>query len=119
MTQSEILKGRLDYSRSWLNSVLPRLSQEMLDWAPGKEMRTISGQLVEIIEVEAKLVPALISGEELSEEEVAVIVGDPSSFLGLKNSLTVVRERTLDFLATLSEAELAEEVTLPQWYGAY
>ena len=38
---------------------------------------------------------------------------------GLKRALVEVRGGTLAHLETLGEAELAEEVTLPQWYGAY
>ena len=119
MTQQEIIRGRLDYAREWLDSVLPRLSEEMLPWAPKEGMRTVSGQLVEIIAVEAYLVPALKEGKKLSDDEIAALVGDEGSLEGLKKALTEVRARTLAYLETLSEAELAEEVSLPQWYGAY
>jgi uncharacterized damage-inducible protein DinB len=119
VTQREIIAGRLDYVREWLDDVLPRLTPEMLSWAPETGMRTVSGQLVEIIAVEAQLVPIMRDGKELSEDEIAAIVEDPSSLDGLKKVLTEVRGSTLAYLETLSEAELAEGVTLPQWYGAY
>jgi uncharacterized damage-inducible protein DinB len=119
MTQGEIIRGRLKTARWWLDSVLTRLTPEMLGWAPKEGMRTISGQLVEIIEVEAQLVPVMVYGKTLSDEELAAIVGDPTSLEGLKNVLTEVRGRTLAHLDSLSEADLAEEVSLPQWYGAY
>ena len=119
MTQSEIITGRLAYARRWLDDVLPRLSQDMLEWAPAKGMRTISGQLVEIICVEAQLVPVLKTGKALTDAEIEAITGDPTSLDGLKKVLTDLRGHTLAHLGTLSEAELMEEVTLPQWYGAY
>lgn len=119
MTQKEIIKGRLDYAREWLDSVLPRLTQEMLSWAPGEGMRTVSGQLVEIISVEAFLVPALQEGRRLSDAEVTELVGDETDLDGLKRALIEERARTLAHLETLSDAELLESVALPQWYGAY
>lgn len=119
MTQREIIKGRLDYVRSWLDDVLPRLTPEMLAWAPGEGVRTIAGQLAEILSVEVQLVPVLKNGRELSDDEVAALISDWNSLEGLKTALVEVRARTLAHLETLSEAELAEEVTLPQWYGAY
>ena len=119
MTQRDILRGRLAYARGWLDSVVPRLTPEMLAWAPGEGMRTISGQLVEIISVEASLVPVLRDGVEPSEDEIAAIIGDPTGLDGLKRALVEVRGGTLAHLETLGEAELAEEVILPQWYGAY
>jgi uncharacterized damage-inducible protein DinB len=82
-------------------------------------MRTVSGQLVEIIAVEAYLVPAMKEGRQLSDDEVAALVGDENSLVGLKKALAEVRARTLEYLETLSENELAEPVELPQWYGAY
>lgn len=119
MTQREIIKGRLDYARSWLNDVLPRLTPEMLMWAPGEGMRTISGQLLEIISVEAQFVPALKYGRPLTDEECLAIATEESGLEELLAALTDVRARTLEYLETLSEADLAAEVTLPQWYGAY
>lgn len=119
MTQGEIIRGRLDESRKRLDGVMPRLTPEMLPWAPGEGVRTVSGQLVEIVEIEAQLVPVLTTGKGLSEEGLAKIVGDPTSLDGLKRALTEVRARTLAHLETLSEADLAEDVALPQWYGAY
>lgn len=91
----------------------------MLAWAPSAGMRTVSGQLVEILSVEAHLVPALKEGRRLSDDEVAEMIGDENSLAGLRNALTEVRTRTLGYLDTLSEAELAEAVSVPQWYGAY
>jgi uncharacterized damage-inducible protein DinB len=117
--QSEIIVGRLNYTRGWLESVLPRLTQEMLDWAPAEGMRTISGQFIEIISVEAPLVPALKENRQISDEEFDLILPDPKSLEGLKSSLIEVRGRTLAYLNSLSEDELIEEVSLPQWYGAY
>ncbi|HEY3779875.1 MAG TPA: DinB family protein [Fimbriimonadaceae bacterium] len=119
MTQKEIIKGRLDYVREWLNPILSRLTQEMLPWAPVDGMRTIAGQLVEIISVEAQLVPVLKGEQELSDEQIEAMIGDLNSLEALKGALTNVRAKTLAQLELLSETELTAEVSLPQWYGAY
>lgn len=91
----------------------------MLAWAPAEGMRTVSGQLVEIIEVEAQLVPVLRDGKQLSDPELEAMIGDKSSLERLKTVLTEVRDRTLAELESLSDEQLAEEVDLPQWYGAF
>ena len=119
MTQHEIIKGRLDYARRWLTDVLPRLTPEMLSWAPTTGMRTVAGQLVEIIAVEAQLVPALKNGRLLTDDEISAIASEQSSLDALLIALTDVRKLTIECLEGLSEADLAAEVTLPQWYGAY
>ena len=119
MTQQEIITGRLKNARNWLGSVLPRITDEMLPTAPTEGMRTFAGQLVEIIEVEAQLGPVLTSGKTLSDEELAALIGDVTTLDGLKRALTEVREGTLAYLQTLSEADLAEEIIVPQFYGAY
>jgi len=119
MTQGEIIAGRLKTARWWLNSVLERLAPEMLGWAPREGMRTIGGQLVEIIEVESQLVPVLRDGKTLTDEETAEIVGDATSLDGLRGALERVREQTLAYLATLSEADLMSDASPTQWYGAY
>ena len=118
MTQKEIIKGRLGTSRWWLSEVLPRLSETLLAWAPAEGVRTVRGQLVEIISVEAQLVPAL-TGEPLTDPALAEIDEETSSLEALVAALGVVRERTLACLDGLSEEELAAEVTVPQWYGAF
>ena len=119
MNQHEIIAGRLEYSRAWLNSVLPRLTQEMLPWAPTEGMRTVAGQLVEIIWVEAQLVPALKGGKLLTDDELSAICSEGSGLDELLAALTTVRTQTLQHLNDLSEANLAANVMLPQWYGAY
>lgn len=119
MTQHEIIRGRLKYSRAWLNSVLPRLTEEMLPWAPTEGMKSVSEQLLEIIGVEAQLVPALTTGTLLTDEEIDIIADGKTSLDGLLEALTSVRNKTLECLDSLTEDELVADVTLPQWYGAY
>lgn len=118
LTQRELVIARLHNVRSWLNSALGRLKPELLDWAPARGMRTVSGQLVELIEVEARLAPWLSEGRKLTEAEVAAIVGDPQNLNSLLNALTKVRKGTLDCLSSLTDEELSSAPPPgEQWFG--
>jgi len=89
-----------------------------MDWAPAEGMRTVAGQLVEIIEVEVPLVPRLKEGRQPDDAEITSIVGDQHSFENLKRALTDVRRGTLDFLDSLTDEQLSEEVPSGQaWFG--
>ena len=81
-------------------------------------MRTIAGQLVEIISVEAPLVPYLKTGYLLTEAEVDGIVGNSHNLNHLLHALTEVRQSTLDYLNSLSDPELSEIVPSGDpWFG--
>lgn len=107
----DLLKARLAIVRRDLDPILGLLDQEMMDWAPADGMRTIGGQLVEIVATEIQLVARLKDGRSLSDEEVArTILGDCSSLENLKNALAEHRRRTLDYLDSLIDTDLADEV---------
>jgi hypothetical protein len=118
LSRRALVKARLINVRQWLDSVLPRLTPEILDWAPAEGMRTISGQLVEIISVELSLVPRLKEGRQPSDPEIDAIIGDQSSLENLLQTLVEVRKGTLEYLESLTDDELAEEVPSGEaWFG--
>ena len=118
LTPKDLLKARLSNVRGWLETVLRRLTPELLEWSPAPGMRTIAGQLVEIIAVEAPLVPYLKVGYQLTEAEVEAIVGDAQDLTKLLLVLTQVRQGTLDYLNSLTEEELSEIVPSGNpWFG--
>ncbi len=80
-------------------------------------MRTIGGQLVEIIEIEIPLVLRLRDGRHPSEDEIAATVGDPHRLESLKRSLIDVRKGTLEYLDSLSDEGMSQEIALDQYYG--
>jgi uncharacterized damage-inducible protein DinB len=89
-----------------------------MDWAPAEGMRTVAGQLVEILCVEVPLVPRLKEGHILSDPEVDAVIGDQHSLDNLLRTLIDVRARTLEYLDSLSDEELAEAVPSGQaWFG--
>lgn len=117
-TQRELIKARKAHVRRWLDETTSRLTPDLMEWAPAKGMRTIAGQLVEIISVEACLVPHLREGRNLSDAEVDAVIGDQHSLESLLRTLIEVRSRTLDYLDSLTNEELAEEVPSGQaWFG--
>jgi len=92
----------------------------MMGWAPAEGMRTIGGQLGELLWVEIPLVPWLKDGKRLSEEEVNERIGSEQDFEGLRKKLVETRAATLEYLDSLSEEELAEEVPCGDaWFGTF
>lgn len=81
-------------------------------------MRTAAGQLVEIISVEVPLVPRLKEGRQPSDAEVDAVIGDQHSLENLLGRLVEVRQTTLDYLDSLSDEELSEEIPSGgAWFG--
>lgn len=73
-------------------------------------MRTVSGQVVEIVGTEMQLVALLKEGRWISDPEATEIIGECGNLDILRTSLIDFRQQTLDYLDSLSEADLAEEV---------
>jgi uncharacterized damage-inducible protein DinB len=89
-----------------------------MDWAPADDMRTVAGQLVEIIAVEAPLAPRLREGRQPTDEEVDVVIGDQHNLENLLQKLIDVRSTTLEYMDSLSDSELAEVIPSGQaWFG--
>jgi uncharacterized damage-inducible protein DinB len=118
LTQRDLVKARLQNVRRWLDSACRRLTPELMEWAPAEGMRTVAGQLAEIISVEVPLVPRLKEGRELSDAEWDAVMGDQHSLESLLKTLVSVRKNTLDYLDFLSDEELAEEIPSGEaWFG--
>ena len=111
--ESELIVARFQTYRADLVQVLGRLSDDLLDWAPAKGMRTVGGQLAEILATEEYLVSRL-RGETLQPytdryRELATL----GSMDAYRQRFRETREDTLCYLASLGEADLAEPVALP------
>ena len=119
-TRKDLIQGRFAKIRRILDAIIERLTPDLVDWAPAEGMRTVSGQILEIASVEISLVPRLRDGKDLSDPEIEAIAGDCRTLEGLKRLLVDVRSETLGYLDSLSESELAEEVTYcGAWFGSY
>jgi len=111
MPRATVLKARLAFVRRDFDEVLGRIDQTMLDWAPAEGMRTIGGQLVEVLITEMQIVANLREGKRISDDEAKAMVGNYDDLAHLRHSLKAVREDTLAYLDSFSEAELAEEIS--------
>jgi uncharacterized damage-inducible protein DinB len=105
-----LLKARLALVRRDLNPILHRLTPGLLPWAPAAGMRTISGQIVEIVATEMQLIMLLKDGKSISDSAAQDLIGDCDNLDNLRTALAAARWKTLDYLDSLSEQELAEEV---------
>lgn len=118
-TRHTLLKARLALVRRDLDPIVSRLTPDLMTWAPNTGMRTISGQIVEIVATEMQLIALLKDGQHISDADAQEIIGDCESLGNLRHTLMEVRQQTLDYLASLSEIDLAEEVSFDGgWFAS-
>jgi len=109
-TRHLLLKARLSLVRRDLKPIVNRLTPDLMEWAPAKGMRTIAGQIVEIVATEMQLVTLLKEGRSISDAEAQEIIGDCKDLDNLRRALMDVRQQTFAYLDSLSAADLAEEI---------
>ena len=109
-SRNTLLKSRFALVRRDLDPLLDRISPETLSWSPAEGMRTVSGQIVEIVSTEMQIIARLKEGKWISDEEAKEIIGDCGSVENLRRALVEFRKQTFDYLDSLSQEELAEEV---------
>ena len=118
-TRHLLLKARLSLVRRDLDPLIERLTPELLPWAPAKDMRTIAGQLIEIIATEIQLLSLLKENRSLSDTEAQAMIGDCGNLDNLRSALREYRQQTLAYLDSLSEHDLAEEITFEGgWFAS-
>lgn len=105
-----LLKARFHLVRRDLEPIVSRLSPDLLDWAPAPGMRTLGGQIVEIVATEIQLVELLRNDRQLSDPEAAALIGDTTNLEVLRGALLTVRRQTLEVLDSLTPEQLAEEI---------
>lgn len=105
-----LLKARFGLVRRDLNPLLDLINSEVINWAPAEGMRTISGQIVEIVSTEMQIVSLLKDGNWVSDEEAKEIIGDCESVDNLRRAVDDVRKQTFKYLDSLSEDDLNEEI---------
>ncbi len=109
--------SRLAATRLDLDEVTSRLTQADVNWAPATGMRTIGGQLVEIIDTEMQFIVKLKTGLSFTAEQGRARIGDTSSLSVLLASLVSTRAETVAYIESLSATELQEEVPWYAWSG--
>lgn len=106
MTQADQIRANLSSVRKELEEVLSHLTDETLAWAPAEGMRTVQGQLVEIIGTEAYALGKLKGQSLQAYEALEGELLECKSLEGLKRKLKDTRQVTREYLDTLSESEL-------------
>jgi uncharacterized damage-inducible protein DinB len=101
------------------DEILDRLTPELLPWSPSPGMRTIAGQIVEIVGTEIQLIASLKDLPWIDDDEAAMMMGDTNSLDDLRQATLEFRRQTLEYLDSLTEAQLAEEVQFGAgWLGS-
>lgn len=114
----DLLIGRLAYVRTDLEEVLQKITEADLDWAPKEGMRTIGGQIAEIVATEGQF-NEVFTGKPFDfggrYEEVKALT-DLGEVLEV---LRDTRRLTLERLAAASDEFLSESVPIdPTWFEA-
>lgn len=112
------LINRFAIVRADLDEALDHSEGLPLDWAPTHGMRTLGGQLSEILATEIQN-QALIEGRKpASYKEVEASVTLPSMG-AYRKKLAEVRAKTLQLIADCTDEQLEEEVAVPKgWWEA-
>ena len=119
LNESYLIRASLKSTRAELAEVFPHLTDDILDWSPTPGMRTIKGQIVEILGTEESIVARLMGKPRRPFSEVEadfVVLERTSDFIG---KLAEVRAVTLCFLDSLSCEQLDLPVDLPDDYRSY
>ncbi len=118
-TRNALLKARLALVRRDLDPIIKRIAPDLMEWAPAPGMRTISGQIVEIVGTEMQLIALLKDGKSISDAAAREIIGDCGNLDNLRLALIEFRQQTLDFLDSLTETELADEISFDGgWFAS-
>jgi len=114
-----LLKVRLAAIRRDLDEILTRLTPEIPAWAPAPGMRTVSGQIVEIVATEMQLIACLKDQPWIDDDEAVEIIGDCNNVDNLRKAVVEFRRQTLEYLDSFTETQLAEEVPYGAgWFGS-
>ena len=113
MTTSQLLRADLESVRAELNTALNRITDEMLDWAPAEGMRTIKGQIVEIVSTEQSLTH-IGSGEDYEAPLNAL-----NTVKKLRAALDSSRAETFALLDGLNKTALTAPVKVSPGFAKY
>lgn len=117
MVRREIARGRMAQVRGELLECLVSVTDELLPWAPSDGMRTVAGQLAEILVTEMQIV-AVLRGEpsQSFQAQYRELLATPTKAAFLEK-LASARAHTLATLDGFSEEELLESIEMdPNWF---
>ncbi len=106
MYTASLIRASLSSVRKELAEVFPRITDDMLGWAPTKGMRTIRGQFEEILFTEMQIIDRIKPPPRRSNEEIDRELADIKSVSGFVAKLDEVRQATLHEIDTRNEIGL-------------
>ncbi len=110
MSERQLILAQLLSVRKELMEVVDRLEDSILAWAPGPGMRTIHGQIVEILMTEANIHDRVLGRPKRAVKEIEAPYRAMKSVGELRNALSEVRQESLRILESLGELRLGEKV---------
>lgn len=115
-TPRDLLLARLATTRTALDEVVAHLTPEVMTGSPRDGMRTVAGQLVEIAATEVQILARVKEQPVPSDDEVRARIGAYEDLATLRAFLRIVRNETLGYLDSLSDAQLAASVDIKGWH---
>ena len=113
----EQLKARFNMVRRDLNRVLDRFTEDDYHWAPTEGMRTVHGQLFEIVGKEVELLDYAKKGGKEGWIEIEEYGEREKTLKGMREVLAEVRGGTLNDIDSFSESDLEKPVAFPtDWW---
>ena len=116
---SDLIRASLVSTRKELAEVFPHLSDEILPWAPADGMRTIKGQINEIIGTEIQIMDRLLGKPRHPYSEIEEDLDSLNTVKDLLEMLAKVRAETLQFLDSRTEEELGESIEVSADTASY
>ncbi len=119
MDNRELIRLQLASVRSDLAETFPRLTDDLLDYAPGAGMRTVHGQFVEILATEVSL-QIVISGEPRRDyTEIEQPFLDIRTIAGLIQVSNDTRAKTLALLDACNDDDLNANVQVSESFASW
>ena len=116
---ADLIRASLLSTRKELAEVFPHLSDEILPWAPAEGMRTIKGQINEIIGTEIQIMDRLLGKPRHPYSKIEQDLDSLYTVKGLLEMLAKVREETLQFLDSRTEEELSAQIEVSADTASY
>lgn len=118
-TLHEALKARFSMVRRDLDRVLGRYTEDDYHWAPTEGMRTVHGQLFEIVGKEVELLDYAKKGGKEGWIEIEEYGEREKTLAGMREVLAEYRKATFEFIDSQTESDLEKPVSFPTdwWEG--
>jgi uncharacterized damage-inducible protein DinB len=119
ISTAHLIRASLLSTRKELAEVFPHLSDEILNWAPSEGMRTIKGQIIEIIGTEIQIMDGPLGKPRHPYSKIEEDLDSLNTVKDLLEMLTKVRAETLEFLDSRTEEDLAASVEVSADTASY